>query len=486
MSDCLDAMDDPEFLSEDVMTDGKAVALVRGLVAGHLLLGSRQAEAEGRIHTCVDAALHTWTRARATAPRCKPWIRAFAMGPWSKPWARNSPSGPWSKRTTNISIPSTTPHTPARTKRECAANAEHRATEVLEACRRIESDLVAPQLAALGLRQFSGRLPRVGQCLSDAAAPGKHSSRNRASTAKLVHAPQKYHIGSLRRDPTSLKSDLACPNRDLANFGNSRSDLPSPRRDLTSPRLQTDLQGSMAVFASPAQNRLPAPATLSSTPEPAGLGTRSSPSGATLPIRQTPALQRWASAGGTKGAAGGNVDSLFLDTDRGSLYSATDGGSLYSATDGGSLCSASDGGSLYSATDGGSVYSAAEVGSTESLYSAADALGDRPAGPAVWSVSPGGGLFRSQLLARIRRAYDAPAVLRAMRVRHREPRLPLDSTGSATDCFVITGIGFVIASCGFVVASCGFVVASGGFVVASGGFVVASADGGFIVRLTQA
>lgn len=95
VSDCLDAMDDPEFLSEDVVIDGEAVALVRGLVAGYLLLGSRQAEAEGRIHTCVDASLHTWTRARATAPRCKPWIKAFAMGPWSKPWARNSPSGPW-------------------------------------------------------------------------------------------------------------------------------------------------------------------------------------------------------------------------------------------------------------------------------------------------------------------------------------------------------------------------------------------------------
>jgi len=95
VSDCLDAMDDPEFLSEDVVIDGEAVALVRGVVAGYLLLGSRQAEAEGRIHTCVDASLHTWTRARATAPRCKPWIKAFAMGPWSKPWARNSPSGPW-------------------------------------------------------------------------------------------------------------------------------------------------------------------------------------------------------------------------------------------------------------------------------------------------------------------------------------------------------------------------------------------------------
>jgi hypothetical protein len=364
VSECLEAMDEPEFVDEDVMTDGEVVQQVLAVVAAHLKLGLRQVEAESRISARVHAALDAFGKARAVDP--------------------------WSKNSTDPGFPPTGGKALKRTRRASAADPDHLAAQAVAACRRIESELVSAQLATLGLRQFSGRLP-----LSGSIALRQRQTRKRASaaSAKPVQPPRTVHVGSLG------------------------SDLPSPRSHLASPRLE---QAHLPSSSPPAHYGLPAPAALPAPPEPAAQNeTQSPPQRAGRPTGQPPALERGALVASTDGA-GCSVDNIESATSVESLCLAVDGGNLYSATDSASVesqHSAADGNSLES------LHSAVGSGSVDTPFSAAVAPGG--AGTAISSALSAGGLH---LLARMRRAYAAaPSVLRARRGEQRELQIPLDS-----------------------------------------------------------
>jgi hypothetical protein len=178
--ECLDAMDEREFVSAEVMTDGEAVSLVRRVVAAHLQLGLRQVVAEARVHAAVRTSYRAWVE-----------------GPGKR-------------------------------------GAEGVATQVEAVCRRIDAELFKPQLASLGLKQFAGRLPTPlrdsdggsgdggggdggtggdgggngGARVEAAAAPGVRGARSRATarraTASKGKAGTKRGAASAPQRPTAM------------------------------------------------------------------------------------------------------------------------------------------------------------------------------------------------------------------------------------------------------------------------------------------